>query len=451
VQYAHEQQDSPPFNAAEISRSSLRFDSALFFFYIPSAKAQPASEANGENLPACNAEAAKAIDQTSIAAANLIARRRIDAAENTYLDAIKKTPETCRTHTVLVARLALLQVQTGNLKEGNRNSEAAVKAFGQLGDHSEDAAVAEYVLGGGYFLSGQADLAEKTLQRAAKRYAQLSVPNQAMVAKIYSDLAIVSIRRGRVEQARKYMSQARYAAGGAITQDHTEQVLQEDALAHLEYSSGRISEAFRLYSNLVHTYGADISVTKEFRAHIYQDYGEICLRAGQLEESSTYLTQSLALFKDQNINTVSIAMVEGSLAKLFLLQHDGEQAQSLATQAVNTLGKKAEEYPLHAATIQQIAGNVMRYQKHWEEARMQYWKAVQSAAKTPDYQSTGVAALQGLGEADRHLHRKQEGKEVRQQLKEALARSWSRNNEQKDTVDVMSLKQDSTSSYRAGR
>jgi tetratricopeptide (TPR) repeat protein len=258
------------------------------------------------------------------------------------------------------------------------------------------------------------------------------------VARVYSDMAMLYVRSGDVRLAELYLQEASRSERRARNPDKLEQFAHRDALIHLAYLKGRLSDALQITSELIGLYGTDGSISTALRAHLYRDYGQLCAAMGKLDESITYLDHSLALqLKSPAASPQELAFSWAFLARIQIHRKQFDTAEATLTKAQNRIRPFQHDFPDDAAIVAETYGFLLNLESRWAEARTQLQLALQLAGSAPELRLMKLEDLHALARVDHRLHNKAEEKQVRAELKLVGARR--RSPWKPDTVDILTL------------
>ncbi len=341
--------------------------------------------------------------------------------------------------------LARVYTQIGRLELRMGDFEAASGASQEaLRLHALKPALACEETGLNYFViadsrSGVGEFAEAELsyKQAAHVFESCGGHAEVLVARVYSDLAMVYVNERNLKAAEQAIEKSVAAEKSTANPDRMEEILGQQSLAHIKYLQGRVSEALGTTRDLVNRYGGDDALNPALRGSLYDDYGELCTQQGKLAEAAEALNMSATL-KAKCPGRTGVAKTLARLAWVHTLLKQFDDAENTLNDAEGRLsGPAGRQDPLEAAIVAETYGAFLNTRQQWNDARAKLLNALASGNSGPAFAEIHAAALLQLAEADHHLHRKKEERESRNQarlLQASFADSYASR-----VVDVTSL------------
>lgn len=374
-----------------------------------------------------------------LAASSLTKRGSFDAALHVLQSNLSNLGSGCSIRAAMLTEKAGIDLRLGQVHEA---AQAGTKALDlEYGDNTSQArerGMDEYILASADAAEGQNTKAEREYLLAAQTLSKAGASEAINVARIYSDLAVLYVRSGDVRSAELYMQKALHSERSAPNPDKLEQFARLDALAHLEYLKGRLSDALRTTKELIGSYGTDSSIDATLRAHLYRDYAQLCVSTHKFDEGIEYLNHSLDLqLKGSGAPPQELAFSWAFLARIHILRKQFDAAEAALIKAQNRIQPFQHDFPEDAAIVAETYGILLNLESRWTEARAQLQLARQLAGSAPDLGLMKLEDLQALAYVDHRLHKKREEKQVRVELKSLRARG--RSAWKPDTVDVLTL------------
>jgi Tfp pilus assembly protein PilF len=344
----------------------------------------------------------------------------------------------CSFQTRVYTQIGRLELRMGDFKAARGASEEALRL------HALKPVLGCEETGLNYFIiadsrSGVGEFAEAELsyKQAARVFETCGGHAEVLVARVYSDLAMIYVNERNLKAAEQAIEKSLAAEKRTANPDRMEEILGQQSLAHVKYQQGRISEALGTTKDLVNRYGADDALNPALRGSLYDDYGELCIQQGKLAEAAESLNMSATL-KAKCPGRTGVAKTLARLAWVHTLLKQFDDAENTLKDAEGRLsGPAGEQDPLEAAIVAETYGAFLNARQQWKDARTNLLNALASGNSGPAFAEIHAAALLQLAEADHHLHRKQEEKKSRNQAR--LLQASFANAYASRVVDVTSL------------
>ncbi len=376
--------------------------------------------------------------QAMLQASSLSRRGSLNAALHLLESSLGKLDGRCSVRATVLTEKAGIHLRLGQMREARQASSAAL-GF-EYGEQipAQERGMDEYILASACNAMGQKARAVQEYLLAARTFSQAGASEMTNAARVYSDLAMLYVRSADVPSAERYLDEALRAERSARNPDKTEQLTRQDALMHLDFLKGRLSDALSLIGGLIRSYGRDEGINSALRAHLYRDYGQLFASIGKLDESIQYLEHSVALeLEVPGAPPQELAFSWAFLARIQILRKQFDAAEATLMKAQNRIGPFEYDFPQDAAIVAETYGVLLNLQSRCPEARIQLQRALQLAGSSPDLDLMRAEGLRALAQADRRLHRRVEAKQARAELKHLRARGFSEADP--DTVDVLTL------------
>lgn len=339
----------------------------------------------------------------------------------------------CASRASLSTQIAILQYRLGDLASAEKTiSESLEEESLAHRERSEGAALNHYMLAGVYKVRGAFRQAEAEYTKAAEIFSNLQPGKPRALARVYGDMAAMYADRGDMRSAeaamQKSLASENAGAGGTAGSVGT-----RDALVHLAYRRGHLSEALDLLHSMIQDFGENQTISRELRAHMYRDEGELLVAARRPDEAPEPLRKSLSL-TDPGTKTPDYAIALAMLSQAYELQKNWPQAEASLQEASKRSAVFETDFPQDAGKILASYGILLSARKRWSDARPVLLHAASLSETDRNVES---AVLQSLIQADHHLHERGEERAMKEKLK--TLGSGPADPARENTIDVLAF------------
>ncbi len=230
---------------------------------------------------ACTAETEKRIDADIRIAFQMRNENDYQRALNLLLADRDAALPGCRSRERLFSQIAVTQFRMGNLAASERTVRdiLASTSHRQHPDSSPETGLAHFLLAGIYSFRADYASAEREYQSALKIMLSLGHAQMVSVAQIYGDMALLYLRTGNIRASEAALQNSIAAEKNCDAVPLQASILRRDALIHIHYHAGRLTQALNASDELVRDHGEDPSLPLALRAHLFRDRGELALAA----------------------------------------------------------------------------------------------------------------------------------------------------------------------------
>lgn len=388
-------------------------------------------------ISSCSAPVTMAAHKTLVEAEEFEKRQEFEKAFQITVRTANSIDDSCRTRAALETTAAAIKFRAGALTEAEQLSTQALKELQRFEDTSEDVGMAEYIIGSVLEARGKTADAERQYLKVVQVFMTLGDRTALRLARVYSDLAVISISTNKMRQAETYLQKSITAEKSVKTDDPIERLERQDAVVHLAYMKGHTGEAIRLNGLLIKGYGMDASISAGMRAHIFADRGGLMYSVRLYSESLLNLNRSLDLYRSDPGDAETIAVTLTMVARARIALNDMIGAQGDLEDAMQRSQSLRANYPAYAAFIEESYGEYLALNRQWSKARAQYLDSISMMKVAPGGKPELLECLLNAAKADDHLHQKKESKKFRKQAELLIAES--RTPGQGSTVDLTTL------------
>ncbi|HEX4230500.1 MAG TPA: tetratricopeptide repeat protein [Bryobacteraceae bacterium] len=374
-------------------------------------------------MSSCPAPVSIAAHKTLVEAARLEKQNEFDKAFQVTIHTANGIDPNCRMRAALEIDAAAIEFRAGALTQAEQLSTKALKELRRFEDESADVGMAEYIIGSVLEVRGRIADAERQYLKAVYALTALGDHRALRLARVYSDLAVINIRRNNTRQAEIYLQKSIDLEKTVKMTDPIERLARQDAVVHLAYKKGNTSEAIRLNALLIKGYGEDMDIPAGLRAHIFADRGGLMYSIGRYNESLVNLNSSLDLYRSSAGDPETIAVTSTMLARARIALHDMVGAQENLEEAVQLSRKLRANYPLYVAFIEESYGEYLAANRQWSKARAQYLDSISLMNAAAGAKQELSECLLEAARADDHLDQKKESKKFRKQAQSLIAES----------------------------
>ena len=346
----------------------------------------------------------------------------------------KAVPEGCAARAELSTQIAFFQYRMGDLLSAEKTiGESLAEESLTHHESSGNSGLNHFMLAGVYKVRGDYAKAELEYNKAVEIFSSQQPAKPRALARVYGDMAAMYADRGDMKSAEAALQKSLASETPSNGASATGSIGTRDALVHLAYRRGRLTDALEMLQSMIRDFAEDHSIARELRAHMYRDEGEVLVASHRPAEATEPLRKSL-LLTDSTINTPDYAIALAMLSQAYILQKNWTQADEALKEASGRSAGFEKNFPQDAGKILASYGIFLGSQKRWNDSRPLLLRAAPLTESEKDVES---AVLQNLIQADHHLHEKEEERAMREKLK-SLGSSQP-NPARENTVDVLAF------------